>query len=88
MQVTDDIPKPERDARLYRRITFPNGLEALLISDPSLVRVRVSMTLNIKVKKKKKKPDRIGATSRTATAAADDDNRYRARYISLHRRCP
>ena len=38
MQVTDDIPKPERDARLYRRVTFPNGLEALLISDPSLVR--------------------------------------------------
>jgi hypothetical protein len=40
MQVTNDIPKPERDTRLYRRITFPNGLEALLISDPSLVRVR------------------------------------------------
>jgi hypothetical protein len=40
MQVTDDIPKPERDSRLYRRITFPNGLEALLISDPSLVRHR------------------------------------------------
>lgn len=40
MQVTDDIPKPERDERLYRRITFPNGLEALLISDPSLVRAR------------------------------------------------
>jgi nardilysin len=38
MEVTEDIPKPERDARLYRRITFPNGLEALLISDPSLVR--------------------------------------------------
>ena len=38
MEVTEDIPKPERDARLYSRITFPNGLEALLISDPSLVR--------------------------------------------------
>jgi secreted Zn-dependent insulinase-like peptidase len=38
MQVTDDIHKPERDERLYRRVTFPNGLEALLISDPSLVR--------------------------------------------------
>ena len=25
---------------MYRRITFPNGLEALLISDPSLVRSR------------------------------------------------
>lgn len=44
MQVTDDITKPERDTRLYRRITFPNGLEALLISDPSLVRVRLSTT--------------------------------------------
>ena len=36
--VTDAIHKPERDARLYRRVTFPNGLEACLISDPSLVR--------------------------------------------------
>lgn len=40
MHVTDGIPKPERDARLYRRVTFPNGLEALLISDPSLVRAQ------------------------------------------------
>ena len=45
MEVTEDIPKPERDARLYRRITFPNGLEALLISDPSLVRALPIPTL-------------------------------------------
>ena len=45
MEVTEDIPKPERDARLYRRITFPNGLEALLIRDPSLVRALPIPTL-------------------------------------------
>jgi hypothetical protein len=42
MRVTDEIHKPERDDRLYRRVTFPNGLEALLISDPSLVRSRAA----------------------------------------------
>ncbi len=47
MNVFDQVLKPETDDRLYRHIRLPNGLDALLISDPSTEKASAALDVNV-----------------------------------------
>eukprot|EP00250_Pteridium_aquilinum_P021928 c25264_g2_i1 orf=2311-5265(+) len=46
-EVEVSILKPRNDSRLYRRIVLPNGLQALLISDPDTDKAAASMDVHV-----------------------------------------
>lgn len=40
VHVLDDVAKSDQDRCSYRHLTLPNGLKALLVSEPGLDKVR------------------------------------------------